>query len=61
MVKKKKNLPAKTGDLGLKPGLGRSPGFGNGTPIQYTCLGNPIDRRSLACYSPCGRKESDMT
>ena len=28
------------------PGLGRSPGEGNGNPLQYSCLGNPMDRRA---------------
>ena len=32
------------GDLGLIPGLGRSPGEGNGNPLQYACLENPVDR-----------------
>ena len=32
------------GDLGSIPGLGRSPGKGNGNPLQYSCLENPIDR-----------------
>ena len=32
------------GDLGLIPGLGRSPGEGNGNPLQYSCLENPMDR-----------------
>ena len=32
------------GDPGLIPGLGRSPGEGNGNPLQYFCLGNPMDR-----------------
>ena len=32
------------GDLGLVPGLGRSPGEGNGSPLQYCCLENPMDR-----------------
>ena len=32
------------GDPGLIPGLGRSPGEGNGYPLQYSCLGNPMDR-----------------
>ena len=31
-------------DPGLSPGLGRSPGEGNGNPLQYYCLGNPMDR-----------------
>jgi len=32
------------GDLGLNPGLGRSPGKGNGNPFQYSFLENPMDR-----------------
>ena len=42
-----KNLPASvgdTGDTGSIPGLGRFPGGGNGNPIQYSCLENPMDR-----------------
>ena len=42
-----KNFPANTndaGDLGLIPGLGRSPGEGNGNPLQHSCLQNPMDR-----------------
>ena len=39
-----KNPPANTGDLGSIPGSGRSPGEGNGNPLQYSCLGNPMDR-----------------
>ena len=39
-----KNLPANTGDMGSIPGLGRSPGEGDGNPLQYSCLGNPMDR-----------------
>ena len=42
-----KNLPASAGDardVGLIPGLGRSPGEGNGNPLQYSCLENPKDR-----------------
>ena len=42
-----KNMPANEGDLGLIPGLERSPGVGNGSPLQYYCLGNPMDRRAL--------------
>ena len=47
-----KNPPAKAGDVGLTPGLGRSPGGGNGNPLQYSCLENPMDRgawRSMLC------------
>ena len=39
-----KNLPANAGDMGLIPGSGRSPGEGNDNPLQYPCLGNPMDR-----------------
>ena len=42
-----KNLPANAGDVrdpGWIPGLGRSPGGGNGNPLQYFCLENPMDR-----------------
>ena len=49
------------GDLGLIPGLGRSPGGGHGTPLQYSCLENPHGQRGLAGYSPWCHKELDMT
>ena len=39
-----KNLLVNAGDAGLIPGLGRSPGEGNGNPLQYSCLENPMDR-----------------
>ena len=39
-----KNLPANVGDTGLIPGLGRSPGGGNGNPLQDSCLENAMDR-----------------
>ena len=42
-----KNLPANAGDvrdMGLIPGSGRSPGDGQGNPLQYSCLENPVDR-----------------
>ena len=39
-----KNPPANAGDVGSIPGLGRSPGEGNGNPLQYSCLGNLMDR-----------------
>ena len=38
-----KNLLANAGDLGLIPGSGRSPGEGNGNPLQYSCLENPME------------------
>ena len=39
-----KNLPAKAEDAGLIPASGRSPGVGNGNPLQYSCLENFMDR-----------------
>ena len=39
-----KNPPANAGDKDLIPGSGRSSGGGNGNPLQYSCLGNPMDR-----------------
>ena len=41
-----KNLPVNAGDSGSTPELGRSPGEGNGNPLQYSCLGNPMDGRA---------------
>ena len=38
-----KNRPANAGDVGSIPGLGRAPGEGNGNPLQYSCLRNPMD------------------
>ena len=39
-----KNLPANAGDIGSIPGSGRSPGEENCDPLQYSCLGNPMDK-----------------
>ena len=58
------NLPAKAGDagdVGSFPGLGRFPGEGNGNPLQYSWLENPVDRVVLVGYSPWDHKRSDMT
>ena len=55
-----KNLPSMW-DPGSIPGLGRSPGEGNGNPFQHSCLENPHGQRSLAGHSPWGSKESDTT
>ena len=49
------------GDLGSIPGLERSPGGGQGNPLQYSYLVNPIGQRSLVGYSPWGGKESGVT
>ena len=46
-----------TKDAGLVPRSGRSPGIGNGNPLQYSCLENPMDR---GAYSPWGRKETRL-
>ena len=52
-----KESACNAGDLVSIPGSGRSPGQGNGNPLQYSCLENFMDRG----YSPWGHKESDMT
>ena len=49
------------GDLGSTPGLGRSPGGGKGYPLQYSCLGNPMDRETWQATVHGVTKESDMT
>ena len=56
-----KNQPANAGVMGSIPGSGRSPGEGNGNPLQYSCLENPHGQRSPVGYSSRRRKESDMT
>ena len=58
MTQMVKNLPAMW-DPGSIPGSGRSPGEGNGNPLQYSCLENPMDReaRSMGGYSPWGRTQ----
>ena len=49
------------GDLGSIPGLTRSPGEGNGNPLQYSCLENPMDRGAWRAIVYGVPKESDMT
>ena len=50
------------GELGLIPGSGRSPGEGKGNSLQYSCLGNPMDRGAWhITFSPQGHKESGTT
>ena len=39
-----KNILANAGDMDLITVTGRSPGVGNGNPLQYSCLGNPVDK-----------------
>ena len=53
------NPPADAGDMGSIPGSGRSPGEGNGNPIQYSCLGNPVDRGACHATAHGVAKESD--
>ena len=55
-----KNLPANAGDSGLIPGSGKPPREGNGNPLQYSCLENPMDRGTwwAAVY---GVTDSDTT
>ena len=55
-----KESASNAGDTDSIPGFGRSPGEGHGNTLQYSCLENPMDKRSLAGYSPQGRKELDM-
>ena len=50
-----KNLPANAGgvrEAGSVPGLGKCPGEGNGNPLQYSCLENPMDRGTYQANSP---------
>ena len=56
-----KESACKVGGLCSIPGLGRSPGEGNGYPLQYSCQEKSHGQSSLAGYSPWGHKESDMT
>ena len=55
-----KNLPASAGNVGLIPGLGKSPEEENGNPLPYSCLGNPMDRgawRAISMGSPKSRTQ----
>ena len=59
-----KNLPENAGDTGDVSSIAasvRCPGGGNGNPLQYSCLENPYEQRSLVGYGPWGQKESDTT
>ena len=55
-----KNIPTNAGDMGLIPGLGRSPGERNGNPLKCSCLGSPMDRGAWQAMVH-GITESDMT
>ena len=58
VVKSKKTPPANAGSI---PGLGRVPEEGNGTPLQYSCLGNPMDRGAWRATVHGVLKESNTT
>ena len=56
-----KNLPANAGGTGSIPRPGRSSGEGNGNPLWYSCLGNPMDREAWWATVQGVTKELDMT
>ena len=56
-----KNSLANAGDLGSIPGSRRSPGEGNGNPLQYSCLGSPMDRGVWKATAHREAKESETT
>ena len=56
-----KTMPANAGDVGSIPGSGRSPEEGNGNPLQYIFLGNPMETRACQAIVHGVEKESDMT
>ena len=56
-----KESTCNSGDLGSIPGSGSSPGEGNGNPLQYSCLENPIDKGAWEGYGPWGGKKIDTT
>ena len=56
-----KNPPANAGDMDSIPGSGRSSGGGNGNPLQYSCLENPMDRGAWPTTVHRGHNELDMT
>ena len=55
-----KNPPVTAEDAGLTTGTGRSPGEGNGNPLQYSCLGTPVDRGAWQA-TVRGSQELDVT
>ena len=56
-----KNPPGNGGDTGSIPGSGRSPGLRNGNPLQYSCLGNPMDIGAWQAAVHGVTKELDTT
>ena len=55
-----KNSPTSAGDTGSILGSGRSPGEGNGNPLRYPCLGNPMDREAWRAMVHAVAKGSDI-
>ena len=55
-----RNLPASAGDSGSIPGSGRSAEVGNGNPLRYSCLENPMDRGAWQATVLGGHKELVM-
>ena len=55
-----KESSCKAGHLDLIPGLERSPGEGNGSPLQYSCLEKSTDKRAMAGCTPWGHTELDV-
>ena len=56
-----KETACNAADPGSIPGLGRSSGEGNGNPLQYSCLENPMDRRAWLATVHANAEELDMT
>ena len=56
-----KNSPANAGGMGSTPGVGRSPGKGNGNLLQHSCLENSMEKETWWPYSQWSPKESDTT
>ena len=56
-----KEFACNSGDVSSIPGSGRPLGGGNGNPLQYSCLENPMDRGAWLGYSPNSRKELGTT
>ena len=61
MAQMVKNPPASAGDASSVLGSGISPGGGNSNPLQYSCLGNPMDKGAWWAIVHWGLKELDMT
>ena len=61
MAQMSKEFACNAGNLGSSPESGKSPGGGNGNPLQYSCLENPRDRGAWWATVHGGHKESDMT